>query len=121
MERLEVRQANHDRPTPLSFSHWWPFNPLPFLDPECGLPFDIIPDAPGVIGLIQADGSALVIEACKSMRQRVTDYCKGIERVRYASIRYVAYEPASNAAVKHAELDAEHEIRFGRRPTAIPA
>jgi hypothetical protein len=34
------------------------FDPTPYLDPDIGLPFDLVPDQPGVVAFVNADGSA---------------------------------------------------------------
>lgn len=103
----------------LSVSRVIRFSSRPVLDPDCGEPFDIVPDESGVLIMVNESGVAISIESCEfSMRKRLLDHYKGIEGKATASATWVAYEPCSSPSVREAELVLEHQIQFGYVPLA---
>jgi hypothetical protein len=113
-----VISSNSKKPTPLSLPDWSSFQePFPYNDG--GVPFEHIPDLPGVIALLSRDGIAIKTEACsRSMRRRVSEYYTGLEPVPYGRIVAVAFEQHWNPAERQLEVDKEHEAIFGFRPAA---
>lgn len=103
--------------TRLSVNRCGYFTAEPHLDPECGLPFDIIPDEPGVIAFLNKDGSASRIDACGgSMRQRMIDIYRGTERAESTVTSFFAFEPHPQPEARSLELAKENVRHYGNFP-----
>jgi hypothetical protein len=93
------------------------FDPTPYLDPDIGLPFDLVPDQPGVVAFLNADGSAIEIISHESMRSLLIDVYQG--RSGQPDLMMAAridFEPCATPDVREAELRREHIRLYGRLP-----
>lgn len=100
----------------LSLESVAPFYPFPIFGDDLDEPFGFIPDAPGVIALGSSNGEATVIEACRSMRERVESHWKGFEGGATVSATFLAFEATANPMRREEELLREHRQRFGVLP-----
>jgi hypothetical protein len=105
----------------LSIEFTMAFDPTPFLDPDVGLPFDLVPDAPGVVAFLNYDASAIVIYENNSMRRLVLDVYRGYEGRDALGATHIAFERCSDTAKRLADLLDEHQQIFGRAPMRITA
>lgn len=103
----------------LSVENWWPMDARPFLAPDVGPAFDIVPDEPGVLVLTTSEYITLGVQECDvSMRRRIVDIYKGEYGGMLSGAAFVGFEACENPAAKRAELLAEHLKRFGSLPAA---
>lgn len=115
MSRL-INYESHKTLAFLSMGHADRFLPGPVIDPDIGAPFDYVPDAAGVIALLDFRGHALCIEACKSMRKRLTDHYMGFEGKLTVSPAFFAYEACAQCEMRELQLLEEHRSAYGYVP-----
>jgi hypothetical protein len=105
----------------LSLEYEISFEPRPFIDPDVGVPFDLVPDGPGVLAFLNRDGSAMRIFEHTSLRALVRDAYLGHEGRDLLDAKRVAFEQCSQPAARLAQLLEEHQRKYGRAPARISA
>ena len=107
--------------TSLSLEFVIAFDPIPFLDPDVGNAYDLVPEAAGVIAFLNDDGSAIRIFEHNCLRQLVIDAHSGYEGGDILRASHVGFELCADPAVRVVQLLDEHQRVYGRLPARISA
>ena len=121
--KLNSLNSNHQVVTKIKqISCLAEFSAIPHQDPDVGSPFDFVPDHPGVLCFLNADGTVHSIDAAlKSMRSRLMDLYRGTAGDGRRPIGLFGFVQSTKPTELRSEIVRDHVREYSSFPAAKKA